>query len=76
MSDEISDAVMLERLAAALETMPTMPKAVFVRLRSDDASYGEIAAELRITVGEVERNVAAAMLHLHHGVHGGDEQPK
>ena len=75
MREAISDAVMLERLAAALKTMPALPKAVFVRHRYDDASYGEIAAELRITVAEVERNVAVAMLHLLRAVYDDGDQP-
>lgn len=76
MSAQLSDAEMLERLSAGLKAMAPMPRAVFVRVRFDDASYDEVAAELRITVGEVERNVAAAMLHLHYAVHGPLDQPK
>jgi DNA-directed RNA polymerase specialized sigma24 family protein len=48
--------------------MPILPRAVFVRHRFEDASYAEIAAELRITIAEVEGNIAAAMLHLHRAV--------
>ncbi|CAN5360844.1 hypothetical protein BH10PSE14_BH10PSE14_28940 [soil metagenome] len=68
MSEQLSDAVILERLAEGLKSMPALPRAVFVRHRFDDASYAEIAAELRITIAEVEGNIAAAMLHLHKAV--------
>ncbi|MEG3147527.1 sigma factor-like helix-turn-helix DNA-binding protein [Sphingomonas sp. RT2P30] len=68
MSEELSDAVVLERLAEGLKSMPALPRAVFIRHRFDDASYPEIAAELRITVAEVEGNIAAAILHLHRAV--------
>ncbi|MEG3143169.1 sigma factor-like helix-turn-helix DNA-binding protein [Sphingomonas sp. RT2P30] len=68
MSEELSDAAILERLAAGLKSMPPYPKAVFVRHRFDDASYAEIAAELRITTAEVEGHIAAAVLHLHKAV--------
>ena len=68
MSEELSDAVILERLAEGLKSMPALPRAVFVRHRFDDASYGEIALELKITIAEVEGNIAAAILHLHRSV--------
>jgi DNA-directed RNA polymerase specialized sigma24 family protein len=70
MRREISDAVALERLAQGLESMPEWPRAVFVRLRFDDATYGEIAAESGISIAKVERYVAAAMAHLHRAVYG------
>ena len=46
------------------------PRAVFVRHRFDDATYGEIAAELGISIAKVEAYVAAAMAHLHSAVYG------
>lgn len=68
MSEQLSDAVILERLAEGLKSVPAMPRAVFVRHRFDDASYAEIAAELRISIAEVEGHIAAAMLHLYRAV--------
>jgi RNA polymerase sigma-70 factor (ECF subfamily) len=70
MRNEISDAVALERLAQGLESMPEWPRAVFVRHRLDDATYGEIAAELGISVAKVEVHFAAAMAYLHRAVFG------
>lgn len=54
----------LVRLRRALETMPEGPRAVFERCRFEGRDYIEIAAELEIEVAEVERRLAAAMLHL------------
>ena len=68
MSEDPSDAVGLERLAEGLKSMPALPRAVFVRHRFDDACYAEIAAELRLTIAEVEGNIATAILHLHRAV--------
>ena len=68
MSKQLSDAVVLERLAEGLKSMPALPRVVFVRHRFDEASYAEIAAERRITIAEVEGNIAAAILHLHRAV--------
>ena len=68
MSEEPSDAVVLERLAEGLKSMPALPRALFVRHRFDDACYAEIAAELRLTIAEVEGNIATAILHLHRAV--------
>lgn len=69
MCDEISDAVTLERLAEGLDSMPEWPRAVFVRQCFDGATYGEIAAELGVSVAKVERYMAAAMYHLHCAVY-------
>ena len=67
---EISPTIALERLAEGLKSMPDWPRAVFVRHRFDDATYGEIVAELGISIAKVEKYVAAAMVHLHRAVYG------
>lgn len=54
----------LRRLRHALETMPEPERQVFDRARYRDMDYVEIAAELDITVAEVERRMAGAMRHL------------
>ncbi|UIJ47129.1 hypothetical protein LZK98_09380 [Sphingomonas cannabina] len=54
----------LRRIAQALDTMDELPRAVFERHRYRDLDYHQIAAELGITVREVERHLAAAMLHI------------
>lgn len=72
MRAEISDAVVLERLAKGLESMPEWPRAVFVRHQFGHATYGEISAELSISIATVEKHIAAAMVHLHRAVYGGE----
>ncbi len=54
----------LRRIEHALNTMDELPLAVFERARYRDLDYHQIAAELGITVKEVERHFAAAMLHI------------
>lgn len=54
----------LRRLRRRLETMPEPERQVFDRARFRDLDYLEIAAELDISVAEVERRMAGAMRHL------------
>jgi len=52
------------RLRRALDAMPEPEWQVFQRARYRDLDYFEIAAELDITVAEVERLLGSAMVHL------------
>ena len=54
----------LRRLRRRLETMPEPERQVFDRARYRDMDYVEIAAELDISVAEVEQRMAGAMRHL------------
>jgi len=54
----------LRGLRQALDIMPDAERQVFDRARYRDLDYLEIAAELDITVAEVERLMAGAMRHL------------
>ena len=54
----------LRRIERALDTMEELPLEVFERHRYRDLDYHQIAAELGITVRQVERHFAAAMLHI------------
>lgn len=54
----------LRRIRRKLDTMPEAEAQVFKRARFRDLSYLEIAGELGISVAEVERRMARAMLHL------------
>lgn len=54
----------LERLRAALDTMPDDQRIVFERARFASESYGAIAAELGISCAEVERRMALAIAHM------------
>ena len=52
------------RLRRAIGAMPDPEWQVFDRARYRDLDYFQIAAELGITVAEVERLLASAMVHL------------
>ena len=52
------------RVAAALPTMAPLPRAVFERHRYRDMTYDAIAVELGVSVEDVERALADAMLHI------------
>ena len=57
------DAELVE-LRRRLETMPERARQVFDRARFRDMDYPAIAAELGVTVEEVERLMARAMQYL------------
>lgn len=52
------------RLRRALDAMPDPERQVFDRARYRDMDYFQIAAELDITVAEVERLLGSAMVRL------------
>lgn len=54
----------LRRLRRRLESMPEPERSVFIRARFRDLDYLQIAAELDITIAEVERLMSSAMRHL------------
>lgn len=60
----------LRRIRHALGTMPERSYAVFVRKRYRDMDYREIAAELGLSVRQVERAFAAALAHIDRCVDG------
>ncbi|WP_315760826.1 sigma factor-like helix-turn-helix DNA-binding protein [Sphingomonas sp. Y38-1Y] len=54
----------LRRLRNALDAMPDPERQVFDRARYRNLDYFQIAAELDITVAEVERLLGSAIAHL------------
>ena len=64
MEQELPHAELLRRIRYALDTMDELPRAVFNLHRYRDLDYRWIAVELGISVAEVERHMADAMLHL------------
>lgn len=57
----------LDTIRRRLDTLETLPRAVFLLHRIDALDYGEIAWRLGIGIDEVERCVARAMLVLAFG---------
>lgn len=58
------DPVLLERMQAALLTLPRFTREVFLAHRLDDLSYGEIARITGTSVQRVEREIARAVFGL------------
>jgi DNA-directed RNA polymerase specialized sigma24 family protein len=54
----------LARVEAAVAAMERLTREVFLMHRLESLGYREIGARLGLTVAEVERHIAAAMLHL------------
>jgi DNA-directed RNA polymerase specialized sigma24 family protein len=54
----------LDKLRHALTTMPEGDRTAFLLARKDGLDYATIAARLDIDVPEVQRRMAAAILHL------------
>ncbi|MDH4743819.1 hypothetical protein OMP43_07300 [Sphingomonas sp. CBMAI 2297] len=71
MEQELPLAEALRRIQRALDTMDALPRAVFDLHRYRDLDYHRIAVELDISVAEVERQLAAAMLHILRCTDGG-----
>lgn len=64
MTQERPLAEQLRRLRDALDTMEPLPRTVFDLHRFRELDFPQVADELGISVAEVERQFAAAMLHL------------
>jgi RNA polymerase sigma-70 factor (ECF subfamily) len=64
MTAQWADPGTVHRLKRALDSMHEMERAVFERVRFGDQDYSQIAAELGLSVREVERHFAAALLHI------------
>lgn len=58
------DRTRLARLERAVAAMDEPTREVFLMHRLESLGYPEIGERLGLTVAEVERHIAAAMLHL------------
>jgi DNA-directed RNA polymerase specialized sigma24 family protein len=58
------DRVRLARLEAAVETMEAPTREIFLMLRVDGLAYPEIGTRLGLSVADVEKGFAEAMVHL------------
>lgn len=66
------ESELIRRMRAALDAMDPVTRAVFERVRLDDRSYVEIADELGLTIDEVERGFAEALLQIWRHLDRGD----
>ncbi|MCA1199215.1 RNA polymerase subunit sigma [Sphingomonas sp. R647] len=73
MSDNLTDAEIIERLEAGLLRMPKLRREIFLAIRLDDASYVEIAERTGLSVEQVERHFAECLFALRQSL---DRQPQ
>lgn len=59
---------LLERMEAALLTLPRFTREVFLAHRVDDLSYVEIAKITGVSVRRIERELARAIVGIHRGM--------
>ena len=64
MSENLTEAGMLDRLEAALESLPRQRREIFLAVRLDAMPYDEIARMTGLSVRKVEREVACALLQI------------
>ena len=70
MSENLTDAEIIERLEAGLQRMPKLRREIFLAIRLDDLSYAEIAERTGLSVEQVERHFSQSMLVLHDAIDG------
>lgn len=70
MSENLTEAEIIERLEAGLHRMPKLRREIFLAIRLDDASYAEIAERTGLSVEDVERHFAQSMLALRDALDG------
>lgn len=64
MSENLTEAEIIERLEAGLQRMPKLRREIFLAIRLDDLSYAEIAERTGLSVKQVERHFARSMITL------------
>ena len=72
MSENLTEAEVIERLQGAFQRMPKLRREIFLAIRLDHLSYAEIAERTGLTVEQVERHFALSMLALRDAL---DERP-
>lgn len=64
------DPARLERIRAAIDSMPALAREVFEMHRFDDLPYEWIAARLGIGINDVEAQMVIALTHLSRALEG------
>jgi len=64
MSDDLTEAEIIERLEAGLRRMPKVRREIFIAVRFDRLSYPEIAERTGLSAEQVERQFAKSLLTL------------
>ncbi|PXA97191.1 RNA polymerase subunit sigma [Nostoc sp. 3335mG] len=76
MSEDLTEAEVIERLEAGLQRMPKLRSEIFLAIRLDDLSYTEIAERTGLSVRQVERHFARSMVTLLEAFDGRPPVPK
>lgn len=63
---DIADLERLERLEAALLSMPRRRREIFLAVRLDAMTYADIAYRTGLSVRAVERQMTRAIVHIGH----------
>lgn len=58
------DPVTLKRMERAVRELPRWQREIFLAARLDDMSYVEIAERTGLSVGQVEREIAKALVSI------------
>jgi DNA-directed RNA polymerase specialized sigma24 family protein len=64
MSEDFTEAEIIERLEAGLQRMPKLRHEFFLAIRQDDLSYAEIAKRTGLSAKQVERHFARSIVAL------------
>lgn len=75
MRQDLTEAEILERLEIGLQSMPKRRRMIFLAVRQGGASYAELAEQTGLSVRQVEREIAAALLQLDDALCGGQSLP-
>ncbi len=75
MSENLTEAEIIERLEAGLQRMPELRREIFLAIRLDDLSYAEIAERTGLSVKQVEREFARSMVTLLEAFDGRQPMP-
>ena len=70
MPQQLDDAEILVRLERAMRTVPRETREVFLAHRLDDMPYREIAERTGLSVREVERHIARAIIAMDRALDG------
>lgn len=69
MREDLTRDEILLRLDFGLRRMPKRRRMIFLAVRLDGASYAELAERTGLSIRQVEREVAAALVQLDRAVH-------
>lgn len=70
MSEDLTEAEIVDRLEAGLRRMPKIRREIFLAIRLDELSYEDISERTGLSAQQVERHFARSMMTLFDAVEG------